>query len=471
MAPGAAQSPAPSQPAGRRWSRTSQWWTPGARIAAASVDGVGGSVSCGSKTMNLHTAASVATSTRERTRMTASCRARATSAECLVTFAVNKEAPANLRVKLLEKLKLAGFQKCEIKVDQALDRETEAETPATGGADGAADRTAGAAGQQGADAPAGPAAAGPDQPASSGGPAVRDKGNEAPDAAADRRTGSLANNPGAAAGFEPTDRKAVTDRLAALVKRFPSDPASKAKLAPAALAARAALQAGDLAAATQKADELERMLGGPAQGSAGDAPPSGALAGGTSTGSGKEPASAANDAARPMPTGKADARGQAVAPGGRSGARHPHGSPLFDRGRQAWTKTREKVQADIDAVLEVCDHYYGDGSPESTALSSHYAPILAKLDKSLALKLDEVAKNPDGASHAKLVGEAQGIMTQYQAFLDSDPTVAKLDANPLHPVKVRATLDAALKALSNIVQTGSGGTAANTQAGGHTASA
>ena len=81
-----------------------------------------------------------------------------------------------------------------------------------------------------------------------------------------------------------------------------------------------------------------------------------------------------------------------------------------------------------------------------------FAPILQKLDDRLAVKLDEAAKVQDAAAGAKLATEAQAIIQEYVAFVDSSPLVKHLDDNPYKPVKVRKTLDAALAALTRMVQ-------------------
>lgn len=47
------------------------------------------------------------------------------SDSAMVRFTVNKPAPGTIRVALLEQLRPAGFQRCEIAVDEALETETE----------------------------------------------------------------------------------------------------------------------------------------------------------------------------------------------------------------------------------------------------------------------------------------------------------------------------------------------------------
>lgn len=44
--------------------------------------------------------------------------------------------------------------------------------------------------------------------------------------------------------------------------------------------------------------------------------------------------------------------------------------------------------------------------------------------------------------------EVQAIIQDYTRFVDTDPMVALLEKNPMHPVKLRAVLDTALAALT-----------------------
>ena len=62
-----------------------------------------------------------------------------------------------------------------------------------------------------------------------------------------------------------------------------------------------------------------------------------------------------------------------------------------------------------------------------------------------------MAKNADGAAHAKLVGEVKQIIARYETFLASDPLIAKLDDNPFVPLSLEKTLTASLAALSKVV--------------------
>ena len=121
----------------------------------------------------------------------------------LVRFTVNKEAPGALRPKLIEHLKKAGFSRCEITVDDALDHEPEED-------------------------------------------------GEHPDGA---------GPPHAHPGGDPA---AATQRLTVLVRRMievlASHPKDADAMKAAARAGQDAIKAGNLALAAQQTDQLEQML-------------------------------------------------------------------------------------------------------------------------------------------------------------------------------------------------------------------
>ena len=142
----------------------------------------------------------------------------------LVQFIVNKEVSGALRPLLIKQLKLAGFGKCEIRVDEGLEAETDED-------------------ETDAEEEAAPAAAAP-------------AGEEA------------ARDGAAAAAAEPApvaaDAAAVTKRFTDLVKRMMaalgSRPAGADAMKTAAMEGQAALKAGNLEAAAAAAETLERLL-------------------------------------------------------------------------------------------------------------------------------------------------------------------------------------------------------------------
>jgi hypothetical protein len=78
--------------------------------------------------------------------------------------------------------------------------------------------------------------------------------------------------------------------------------------------------------------------------------------------------------------------------------------------------------------------------------------MLSVLDRSLAVKLDEVNKATDATQRAQLVQEARQIMQRYEAYVANEPLIAKLDANPFVPVAIEKTLKATLAALAKTVR-------------------
>lgn len=131
--------------------------------------------------------------------------------------------------------------------------------------------------------------------------------------------------------------------------------------------------------------------------------------------------------------------------------RHPPGSPVFAKGQTAWIAVRAKLHADIDGALKGMEEVYADDA-RAVAIRGRVEPILNELDDSLAAALGAVAANAEPAAHARLVADAGAIVARYRAFVDGEPMIAALDDNPFHPVALRTTLDAALAALSKVVE-------------------
>ena len=270
----------------------------------------------------------------------------------LVTFTLNKQAPASMRPKMLEHLKKAGFARCEFGVDEAIEAEPEEAEAGEG-------------------EPAAPAVAAP---------------------AAD----------------------AAHNDLAALVKRIPgvigADPFRKDELLGLANAANAASKSGDAAKAHGTAEALRQALE------------------------------------------------SAPAPGAAPAAAGPSGAALqtIAKTRQAWLSARAKVESELEKLLAGMNAAYqghGFSADLEKVFHAKIEPMLSTLDKTLADKLDEVTKNTDAATHSKLVQEAQGIIQKYESYLQGEPMIKKLDANPFVPVAVEKTLVATLAALNKAMST------------------
>jgi len=401
-------------------------------------------------------------------------------------FTVNKEAPAALRMKLQAKLRPAGFRKCDITVDAKLEDEGEEDEPEGDGADAGASpggqaaagaTTGGSAGPSsagpgstgpggadtGGDADGSPRTAGPGAQAGPGGDDQATAGQDtSPRPAADPAGGGTDQTAGAARGAGTPDKATVARRLGELVKRLavvlPAKPPNAGAMRQAATEGQAAVKSGDLAAAGQAADTLERLLGGTGGSTGAADAPRDAPADGNAPP--QDPDSTGNQAgvvADTAPPGRPDASGTsaAAAPGqdGKPAAADRSGaSALFPKGCQAWKATRAKVQADIESVMKAASGHHGQEGDEADVIRTCFAPILRNLDDRLAAKLDEAAKGQDAGARSKVLQDAQAIIKEYTSFVDSSPLVKHLDENPYKPLTVRKTLDAALAALSKIVQ-------------------
>lgn len=134
----------------------------------------------------------------------------------------------------------------------------------------------------------------------------------------------------------------------------------------------------------------------------------------------------------------------------------PKANPaVYAKARLAWIAARSKIEQDISRLRDALTAaYQGHGAMEDLeqAFQTKVEAVLNNLDHSLDEKLDEVNKAADAAQHAKLVQEAKQIMQRYVTYVDSEPIIAKLDANPFVPVAIEKTLTATLSTLSSAVR-------------------
>jgi hypothetical protein len=218
------------------------------------------------------------------------------SDSAMVTFTVNKPAPGPTRMVLLEQVRPAGFQRCEIVVDEAL--ESEADDGEDQAEDDSSEDEGGAGRAKGGAAPA-PAAAvpldgaapmvdagqgggtaisatpsAPGATGSVGGMSVSPSSSldAAPSGAAMPGNVAVRSAPDGVPGTAPPDVAALRLRLTLLVQRVAGtvksgQPEADA-LRAAANTAYGAFTSGNLAAAGGATDVLERLLGdAPADGS------------------------------------------------------------------------------------------------------------------------------------------------------------------------------------------------------------
>jgi len=250
---------------------------------------------------------------------------------------------------------------------------------------------------------------------------------------------------------EQFDPSALTQRLTGLVKTMmqviKDDPSRADVLKDLATKAQAAIKAGTENDATAAVDALASSLmnGRPgetndvdANAQSGPTAQPGPTAQGTPNGA--EASNTPNDASA-----------AAAKP---NGAAAPNAAVL-QKSRAAWVAARKRIEDEIGKLHEAMSKHYdghGFGADLDKVFQSKVEPILSSLDHSLASKLDEVGKSTDPAQHQKLVGEAKGIILQYENFLANDSLIPQLDSNPFVPLQIQKTLTATLEALKKSVR-------------------
>jgi len=187
----------------------------------------------------------------------------------MATFTVNKPAPGPMRRAMLEQVRPAGLQRCEVVVDESLENETDEDGPdedmaRTGPASGLADSDAGANPTRVADGQA-QHGTGADRQAGTFPAGIPAPGPAAP--SSPRATLEVASFDGqrTVGPAAPVLADPVRNKLASLGLRAKDALASGSPQADgiraAAAQARSALASGDIALAGQFADVMERLLG------------------------------------------------------------------------------------------------------------------------------------------------------------------------------------------------------------------
>jgi hypothetical protein len=314
----------------------------------------------------------------------------------MVRFFLNKEAPGNLRAKLVLVVKKIPYQKVELNVDTSFEDEPEDETEEVevSGTDTGSDGI-------------------PDAPEM---PPV----TQAP----------------------PPDVAALTRLLAGLVRRIPeaagAEPAVKAALAKLATDANVNLKTNNLKTAaeliTRLRDELGEVLDSL----------------GVGIGQVTEPGQTVPPA---PPLGGQQTQPPPAPPLG--GQQAPqNGVVAYAKSRLAWLAVRGKMTGDIDKLRsELVATYSADGiaADIESRFRGRVAPILTSLDESLADKLDAATNETDPEKRAALVAEAKAIITKYQDFVNNDGIFVELDENPFVPLAIKKTLTSTLSTLAAAV--------------------
>jgi hypothetical protein len=312
----------------------------------------------------------------------------------MVRFFINKEAPGNMRIKLIELVKRIPYAKVEINVEPGLEDEPEEETD--NDADGAAPASAESGG-----AKAAPVAA----------------------AQAPQAPPSVAAKP-AEAGVRP-DAGALTAELAALARRIPeaagSDPAVKARLLKLASDTNVNIKTNNLNYAARFLAELRDAL---------------------------------RDT-KPSTTGSGTTRTQTAA-GTTDSSEPKHASPVaLEKSRTIWEAQRKKLVADIVEFKNKVIAKIED-DPESARMIDaldQLDDIPDNLDDRLLGVLGEGIEEQDPKKRAKLVDEARELIAEYENYVETDPLIVALGAeNPLGVILTAgAEVTGTLKALSAVL--------------------
>jgi hypothetical protein len=130
------------------------------------------------------------------------------------------------------------------------------------------------------------------------------------------------------------------------------------------------------------------------------------------------------------------------------------GVVAYAKSRLAWIAARKKMESDIDALrVKIVETFKDDAiAPQiETNYRAKVAPVLERLDASLADKLDEATNATDPAARAKLVAEAKSKLSFYAKYLAAEPLLKDLDENPFLPLTIRATIGGTIQQLARIV--------------------
>jgi hypothetical protein len=122
----------------------------------------------------------------------------------------------------------------------------------------------------------------------------------------------------------------------------------------------------------------------------------------------------------------------------------------FTQARLDWDKTRQFVQSELrklEASILADSSEEEDFDAISGGTSNLYQ-VLDVLDERLIDKLDE-ALNAEGEKRRTFNGEAIALIKEYQDFVDSEPLMQDIDDSGFIDLKIRSTLTAQLKRMSD----------------------
>lgn len=333
----------------------------------------------------------------------------------LLVLMVNKEAPASMRLGLLEQLKKAGFGKLEIIVSVELEAEAEDESPSPSPAappgqgdaqatptEPVAETTAAASASDAATPPS------PEPPPGTG---------TAPTDAA--TTDSEAGDQAAAAKVEQALTRTLTDLVRRMLPVIAQNPGQKTTLMQLANDAQASLKRGDLDDVAALVEKLRD-----------------AIAGATASGDGAGAAPEAGDATTPNGIDAELVR-------------------TLEKAHGVWDATLGKVNRDLDQLVKAVLAAAGDhelGETFESEFQTVVEPLVQTVDSSLSELLKKAAKARSAEEHQRILGEARDMVGQFTKFVESNRVIEHIDRNPFLPLAVGKTLTASLAAVAKTLR-------------------
>jgi hypothetical protein len=244
--------------------------------------------------------------------------------------------------------------------------------------------------------------------------------------------GTAAATPPAGAKQAQADIAALTRELTTLVREMVDfidhNPAQRVTLVRLATEAQSSLKQGDLQNVEAGIEALRNALTQPASlgGAASASSPSG------------QPGAAAQSGRQPPANGADPAMVQRLKKTG-----------------QVWDATIAKMARDLDEIAKTVTaaskgHELGESFEKE--FQTVIEPLMKTVDQQLSNLLHGAAEAGSTEEHQRSLAEVRKALGQLQKFVQSDPVIAHLDANPFHPVAIGKTLNASLAAISNTVR-------------------
>jgi len=122
----------------------------------------------------------------------------------------------------------------------------------------------------------------------------------------------------------------------------------------------------------------------------------------------------------------------------------------FAQLRLEWDAQKKAVASQLDDLRRSILAEFND--PESASATTKLDKVLAHFSSGLSDSLDGLYNAADAASQKQLREKSLALTTQYLAYVQTDPLISHIEANPFIPVTVRDTLAGPLQAIQTALQ-------------------